>query len=90
MTMATLLGALDERIDVTVIGSTEEIVERVAAARPGAHTRMLPFVQNKWDARGSLDHLRAIRELRPDVLQANLRTPWSCQYAIAAGILTRG
>jgi glycosyltransferase involved in cell wall biosynthesis len=90
MALAALIGALDERIAVTVIGTNQEIIGRIAAARPDAPTHLVPPVKNKWDARGSLAHLRAIRRLRPDVLHANLRTPWSCQYAISAGILTPG
>jgi glycosyltransferase involved in cell wall biosynthesis len=31
-----------------------------------------------------------VRRLRPDVLQLNLRHPYSCQYALAAGLATRG
>ena len=31
-----------------------------------------------------------MRELRPDVLHANLPTPWSCQYALSAALLTPG
>ncbi len=90
MALATLIGALDEGIAVTVVGVNREIIGRIAATRPGAPTHLLPPVKNKWDARGSLSHLRAIRRLNPDVLHANLRTPWSCQYALAAGILTPG
>jgi glycosyltransferase involved in cell wall biosynthesis len=90
MALAGLIGALDERIEVTVVGAYADIVGKVAAARPEAPTLLLPPVKNKWDARGSFAHLRAIRRLRPDVLHANLRHPWSCQYALAAGNLTPG
>jgi glycosyltransferase involved in cell wall biosynthesis len=90
MALANLIGALDESISVTVVGVNQEIIGKIAATRPDAPIHLLPAVRNKWDARGSLAHLRAIRRLRPDVLHANLRTPWSCQYAISAGILTPG
>jgi glycosyltransferase involved in cell wall biosynthesis len=33
-------------------------------------------------------HVRAIRAFRPDIVHANLSSPWSCQYAIAAAALT--
>ncbi len=90
MALDTLIGGLDRRIEVTVLGTDREIVERVASARPDTPIRLLPRVRNKWDARASLAHLREIRRLRPDVLKASLRTPWSCQYALTAGILTPG
>jgi glycosyltransferase involved in cell wall biosynthesis len=34
--------------------------------------------------------VRVLRRLRPDVLHANLRHPWSCQYGLLAGVLARG
>ena len=88
--LATLVGALRWRIDVTVAGNDPEIVEAVAAARESARTRIMGPVRSKWDLRGSFGVLRAVREIRPDVLHANLGHPWSCQYALTAGLLTRG
>jgi glycosyltransferase involved in cell wall biosynthesis len=37
-----------------------------------------------------LAHSRALRALRPHLFQANLRHPWSCQYGLAAALLTPG
>ena len=66
----------------------EEIVARIAAARPGCSTLVVPSVRNKRDLRPILAHLRALRRLKPDIFHANLRQPWSCQYGIAAALLT--
>ncbi len=87
--LRTMLENLDERIDITVAGTTPEIIEEIAGGRPTARIRPIRPVKNKWDVRGLVAHLRAIRELRPDILQTN-GNPWSCQYAISAGLLTPG
>jgi glycosyltransferase involved in cell wall biosynthesis len=87
--LRNLLGALDQRIDVTVAGTTPAIVEKIAAGRPGVRIRHIRPVKNKWDVAGIVAHLRAIRDLRPDLLQTN-GNPWSCQYALSAGLVTPG
>jgi glycosyltransferase involved in cell wall biosynthesis len=64
-------------------------VERVAAARPSAATRVVPRPASGHDRQSLAAHLAAIRDLRPDVFHANLSSPWSCQYGIAAAVLRR-
>lgn len=88
--LTNLVGALRSDIDLTVIGVDEAIVAQIAGARSGCATLLLPPVRNKRDLRPILAHLRALRRLKPDVFHANLRQPWSCQYGIAAALLTRG
>ena len=88
--LATLVRGLGDWIDVTVVGTDPAIVQEVAAGRDRAETRIVRPVRSKWDLRGSVAHLRMMRELRPDVLHANLPTPWSCQYALSAALLTPG
>jgi glycosyltransferase involved in cell wall biosynthesis len=88
--LVNLVGALRPDIEVTVVGVDEAIVSRIADARPGCGTLLVPPVRNKFDLRPILAHLRALRHLKPDVFHANLRQPWSCQYGIAAALLTPG
>ncbi|HVV59787.1 MAG TPA: glycosyltransferase, partial [Gaiellaceae bacterium] len=88
--LGALLAGLDPALRVTVVGTDAAVVRRLAAQRPGAETSVLRPVRGKTDLRGALEHLRAVRRLRPDVLQLNLRHPYSCQYALAAGLATRG
>ena len=90
MALATLVRGLGDRFRVTLVGTDRVIVDEIAAARSSADTCIVRPVRNKWDLRGSLSHLNAIRQLRPAVLHANLRHPWSCQYALSAGLLTAG
>jgi glycosyltransferase involved in cell wall biosynthesis len=72
------------------LGTDQDVVEWVASARPRSVAHVLPAVRNKWDLRPILSHFRALRRLRPEVFHANLRHPWSCQYGLAAALLTRG
>jgi glycosyltransferase involved in cell wall biosynthesis len=79
---------LDERFEVIVVGTTREIVERIASHRPGAPTVVLPPFGGKFDARSIVEHVRAFRRLAPDLCHINLRTPYACQGGIVAGVLT--
>jgi glycosyltransferase involved in cell wall biosynthesis len=87
--LATLLARIDSGIDVTVVGTTPAVVDELAAARPGARARAIRPVSGKRDAAAIAAHVRAVRELRPDVLQTN-GSPWAGQYGLAAGWLTPG
>jgi glycosyltransferase involved in cell wall biosynthesis len=87
--MAHLLERLDPAIDVTVLGVSEPIVERIARARPSASTSVIDPPRSGHDARALTKHLRQMRELAPDIVHANFASPWSCQYAVAAATLAR-
>jgi glycosyltransferase involved in cell wall biosynthesis len=90
LSMSHLLRRLDSAVEVTVLGVSPGIVERVAAARPGAATCVVPRPRSGHDMRSLAAHVRILRELEPQILHANLSSPWSCQYAIAAaGMLRR-
>lgn len=82
-----LLSALDPTIAVTVVGVDATVVDRLVERRPSSDHLLLPEVRDKRSLRPIVAHVRAIRRLRPDILQANLRHPWSCQYGIVAGLL---
>ena len=89
MSLGVLLGALDPSFDVTVVGTTPAIVEWVASFRPSSRVRVLEPVRSKLDAAGIRSHVRAIREIAPDVLHINLDNPWTAPYGMLAGALTR-
>jgi glycosyltransferase involved in cell wall biosynthesis len=89
VSLSHLLATLERGIDVTVIGVSRDIVDWVAARRPSAATRVLPRPRSGHDWRSLRAHVSALREARPDIVHANLSSPWSCQYAIAAAGLLR-
>jgi glycosyltransferase involved in cell wall biosynthesis len=89
--LANLLGVLDSRFEVTVIGVDLDVVERVVRHRPNELGRcIVPPVRNKFDARALGAHVRVFQRLRPAVSHVNLRTPYSCQGGILASFLTPG
>jgi glycosyltransferase involved in cell wall biosynthesis len=89
LSMAHLLALLDPAVEVTVVGVAPGIVERIAAVRAGAGTRVVPRPRNDRDWRSLRAHIAAIREVKPDIVHANLSSPWSCQYCIAAATIVR-
>jgi glycosyltransferase involved in cell wall biosynthesis len=89
LSLMHLLARLEPEIDATVVGVAESIVDRIAAARPGTGTLVVPRPRNDHDWRNLASHVSALRALEPDVLHVSLASPWSCQYAIAAAGLVR-
>lgn len=89
LSMAHLLERLDASIDVIVMGTKRAIVERVAAARPRASTRLVPHPRSGHDWRSLGAHVSGIRAAAPDIVHANLASPWSCQYCVAAAATLR-
>ncbi|HTA98483.1 MAG TPA: glycosyltransferase [Solirubrobacteraceae bacterium] len=85
-----LIGGLDWRIAVTVVGVEPAVVSWIASHRPNAEAVLVPAVSNKLRLGAIIAQIRAVRRLRPDVLHAGLNSPWSCQYGILAGLLTPG
>ena len=89
LSMAHLLSLLDAEVDVSVLGVSRMIVERLAAVRPGAVTRVVPRPTSDHDWHSLNAHAKAVREVAPEIVHANLASPWSCQYCIAAAALAR-
>jgi glycosyltransferase involved in cell wall biosynthesis len=90
ISMGHLLARLDPSVEVTVLGVAANIVERVASGRKNAATRIVPRPTSGHDWTSLKAHVRALRQIAPDIVHANLSSPWSCQYCIAsAGLLRR-
>jgi glycosyltransferase involved in cell wall biosynthesis len=89
LSMSHLLRCLDPTVEVTVLGVSLPIVEWVASARPNAATCVVPRPRSGHDRRSLAAHLRVLRHINPDIVHANLSSPWSCQYVIAASGLLR-
>lgn len=88
--LSRVLGALPDGIRVTVVGVDDEVVDWLAAHRPGTARLVMPAIVDRRDVRGLLRHRAMFRRLRPDVLQFNLSTASSCQWAILAATTLRG
>lgn len=85
-----LLGGLDERFAVVVVGTDPMVVEDIAAVRPSASTLVLPPIADRRDVGAMVAHRRALRSLRPDIFHANLSEGSSCQYALLAALSVPG
>jgi glycosyltransferase involved in cell wall biosynthesis len=82
--LSHLVATLDDRFDVTVLGVREHVTSSIAGDHKSA---VAPAPRPMLaDTRAFRAHLRAIRGLRPDILHANLISPFSCQYALSAAI----
>jgi glycosyltransferase involved in cell wall biosynthesis len=88
--LATLLGALARPYRVTIVANDRAVADRLADSRANAKVLLVPAVRGKRDVRAIWRLRREIRRLRPDIFQANLRHPWSCQYGLVAALLSRG
>jgi glycosyltransferase involved in cell wall biosynthesis len=85
-----LLTYLGDHVTASVLGVDGSVVEWIASARPGTATRVVRPVSGKFAAGAIAEHARAIRELRPDVFHANLRTTFACRYGIALALVAPG
>jgi glycosyltransferase involved in cell wall biosynthesis len=85
----TLLGSLKEDIELTVLGSRADLIDELAAVRPGTATRKLPPVANKFDVSAIARQVAVVHRLRPDVLHVSCDNPWTSTYGLLAGLLTR-
>jgi glycosyltransferase involved in cell wall biosynthesis len=90
VSLSTLLRYLNPMIDVLLIRNEPLITKWFADQVPNLRVRHVAPVRGMWDFRGMLSHLRMIRELKPDILQVDLSTPWSGKYAVLAGLLAPG
>lgn len=88
--IGNLLAVLGQQVEPTVVGVDRYVVDWIAAFRPGTARVVLSPVRDKRDLRGMIAHVSAVRRLRPEIFHANLRTSWSCQYGIAAALMTPG
>jgi glycosyltransferase involved in cell wall biosynthesis len=89
LSMSHLLRNLDPAIEVTVLGVSPVIVQRVAAVRPAAVARVVPRPRSGHDLRSLAAHRSALQQIAPHIVHANLSSPWSCQYCLAAAALVR-
>jgi glycosyltransferase involved in cell wall biosynthesis len=88
--LGRLLGALPEQIRVTVVGVDDEVVTWLRARRPGTHGMVLPAITGRSDLAGMVRTRAMLRRLHADVLQFNLSTGSSCQWAMLAACTIPG
>ena len=85
VSLRNLVAELPDELSVGVMGVDRRVVDFVAQARPGAPRWVVRAARNKRDLAGLAAHIRAVARVHPRILHANLRVPWACSAAIAAG-----
>ena len=85
-----LIEALGPHVDVTLLGAHRDVVRALAARRAGTPYAIVPPITHKFDVREMLHFARVLASARPDVLQINLPTPWSCKHETLLGSLMPG
>ena len=90
VSLSNLLVELPQALTVGVMGVDHEIVDWVARKRPSCPRWVVRAAEHKRELRGNVEHLQAVARIRPRVLHANLRVPWACSAAIAAGLAVPG
>jgi glycosyltransferase involved in cell wall biosynthesis len=89
VSLGRLLSALSPAITTTVMGTDERVLQWIAEHRAGTGTVEVRPPRIRRDPRALVDHVRALRRLDADIVQVNLITPWSCRYALLAGVVLR-
>ncbi len=90
LSLGNLLSALSPRIEATVVGTSEAVVAKVAAHCPRASTLVLAPIPGFTHLTAMLEHFRAFRRVRPDVLHVNLNATGASPWALAMGIAVPG
>jgi glycosyltransferase involved in cell wall biosynthesis len=88
--LSRVLGALPGSIDVTVVGVDRQVVQWLRDHRPGSRGMVLPAITGRDDLVGLWRHRAMFVRLRADVVQFNLSTASSCQWAILAASTVPG
>ena len=92
-TTGGLLEAFGPHVDVTLVGAHRPVVEALARRRPGVRFALAPPIRHKLDLGRMLRFARLVAAARPDVIQINCPTPWTCKHetliaALAPGVRT--
>jgi glycosyltransferase involved in cell wall biosynthesis len=89
ISLGHLLAGLDPRLEVAVLGVDQRVVSFVAGRRPETKGHCVRPVRWKYDLRGILVHVQALRRLRPRLVHVNLKSPWDCTWGILAALILR-
>lgn len=82
--LSRVLAALPESIEVTVVGVDADVVDWLRSHRPRSRGMVLPAITGRDDVRGMWLTRAMFVRLDVDVVQFNLTTASSCQWAILA------
>lgn len=88
--LKSVVGSLADEYAMSVVGIDDGVVEWVAEAGSDVDRLVLPEAPSKTSLAAGGAHVRAFRQLRPDVVHLSLRHPYACQWGTVAGLLAPG
>ena len=81
-----LIAALDERIQVRLLGVDADVLRRIASRRPGTAWRRVPPIKGSRDLANIWAHRRAMAQAHPDLVQINLPVPHADPYTVLSAL----
>ncbi len=82
ISLGHLVKNVSSDIDVTVVGTSQLVVDAVAANRPQAKRVILPAT----GIESLTAHLQLLHSLCPDIVHINICTPWECATGLFAAL----
>lgn len=82
ISLGHLVATVSDDIEITVLGTSEVVVNAIANNRPQASRLVLPAT----NLRSGIAHIRALHRLHPDIVHFNLCTPWACATGLFAAL----
>jgi glycosyltransferase involved in cell wall biosynthesis len=83
ISLGHLVATASDQIEISVVGVSQKVVEAIANRRPQTKRIILPAA----GTRALIAHLHTLSQLQPDIVHANLCTPWACATGLAAALM---
>jgi len=83
ISLGHLVATASDQIQISVVGVSQTVVEAIAARRPQANRFTLPAT----GPQSAIAHLQTLSRLKPDIVHANLCTPWACAMGLTAALM---
>jgi glycosyltransferase involved in cell wall biosynthesis len=83
ISLGHLIATASDQVQISVVGVSQKVVEAIANRRPQAQQFVLPA----GGIQSFVAHLQILSRLQPDIIHANLCTPWSCATGLTAALM---
>jgi glycosyltransferase involved in cell wall biosynthesis len=83
ISLGHLVATASDQFQICVVGVSQIVVEAIAHRRPQSERFILP----PRGLQSFAAHLHILSRLRPDIVHANLCTPWACATGLTAALM---
>ncbi|WP_199318816.1 glycosyltransferase family 4 protein [Leptolyngbya sp. FACHB-541] len=83
ISLGYLVATASAQFQISVVGVSQTVVEAIAHGRPQADRFILP----SRGLQSFAAHLHTLSQLQPDIVHANLCTPWACATGLTAALM---